>query len=113
MATNFVNDTAGNKYQCTIPSFNHKAKLYTAEELADKPKLVDELVELGFGGLKLVEAAKVAAAAPAVSKYAKLTVEQLKAEIATREGLDATECKVKADYIALLDESDKLLESIT
>jgi hypothetical protein len=66
MATNFANDTAGNKYECTTPRFNHKAKLYTAEELADKPKLVDELVALGFGGLKLVEA--TTAAKPKVVK---------------------------------------------
>jgi hypothetical protein len=41
----------GKKYLCNIPQFEHGGKVYTAEELADKPKLVAELVELGFGGL--------------------------------------------------------------
>jgi len=41
----------GKKYHANIPSFRHNGMVYKNTDLADKPELVAELVEMKFGGL--------------------------------------------------------------
>lgn len=41
-------------YRVIFPQFNYNGEVHTAESLEDKPKLVEELVEIGFGGFEEV-----------------------------------------------------------